>query len=105
MKITKDDTANIDIAVAFYSLVITIPVAMVILIAISPAQAMVLDLWANVDKTNPFYSDWLVFCITTAFSWWSILPIMMVVMAFVYLILTAIKKQSSSQERVRRDGF
>lgn len=105
MKLTKDDNANIDILVAFYSLVITVPVSMVILIAMSPAQGLVLDLWDGVDKSNPFYSDWLMFCVTTSFSWWAILPIMIVVMAFVYLILTAIKRQSSSQETVRRDGF
>ena len=105
MNIIKRDNANVDIIIAFYSLVITIPIMLIILIALSPSQNMVLDLWAGVDTNNRFYSDWLAFCVTTAFTWWATLPIMIVVMAFVYLILTAIKKQSGSTESVRRDGF
>lgn len=102
----KNNTnASLDIITAFYSLVVTIPIMLIMLMALSPPQNMVLDMWAGVDTSNPFYSEWLSFCVNTSVAWWSLIPIMIVVMAFVYLILQALRKQSGSVESVRRDEF
>ena len=103
MKLNQN--ASLDIITAFYSLIVTIPIMLVYLIALSPPQDMVLDMWSGVDTNNPFYSDWLAFCVTTSFTWWSVIPVMIVVMAFVYLIIQALRKQSGSVESVRRDEF
>lgn len=106
MNILKNQNANFGVISAFFSLIITFSVMMVMLIAFSPAINMVLNLFTDADLAgNRFYSDWLGYCVTTSFSWWAVIPIIIVVMGFIYLIFSALRKQSGSQESVRRDEF
>ena len=98
-----DQKANTSMIGAFLYLVVLIPTSLVIVYAFAPAISAVLGMWGTLDESNKFYSESLFNTVTWAFDGWHMYVIITVAVAFLYLIVLAIRKQTYSE--VDQNGY
>jgi len=92
-----DQKANTSMIGAFLYLVVLIPTTYIMVYAFAPVIKAVLGMWGTLDSSNSFYSESLASNVAWAFDGWHLYIILTIAIAFLYLIILAIRKQTYSE--------